>query len=146
MKKNIELLAAVKGQGALLFGGVLFAYTVIRWWFGYDSVSSILLVQMAIISMLCAGLQYLCFAVDKKHKPTERIAGFLIIMFLILTAFAYFGSWFVFTVTSFLIFIGIFIVTSAILLCVYGAYFKITGTRYNQMLTAYKIRHAADDC
>jgi hypothetical protein len=142
MKKMIEILVAIKGQGAMLFGGAAFLYVVVGWWFGYDAVPSIILVQMGVLSMICAGLAYLCFVVDTKHKPAERVAGFLILMYIILTASAYFGSWFTFTLTTVLIFTGIFIVLSAILFGVYGAYFRITGTRYNQMLTAYKARHS----
>ena len=144
MKKMIEILAAIKGQGAILFGGAVFLYVVVGWWFGYDAVPSIILVQMGALSMICAGLAYLCFVVDTKHKPAERVAGFLVLMYILLTATAYFGSWFTFTPTTVLIYTGIFIALSAIMLGIYSAYFRITGTRYNQMLTAYKARHATE--
>jgi len=144
MKKMIETLAAIKGQGAMLFGGAVFLYVVVGWWFGYDSVPSIILVQIGVLSMVCAGLAYLCFAVDTKHKPAERVAGFLIMMYIIITASAYFGSWFTFTLTTVLIYTGIFIALSAVMFGIYGAYFRITGTRYNQMLTAYKARNATE--
>jgi len=144
MKKMIEILAAIKGQGAMLFGGAVFLYVVVRWWFGYDSIQSIIVVQMGILSMVCSGLAYLCFAVDKKHKPAERVVGFLLIMYLLLSACAYFGAWFPMTVPAWLIYTGIFLALSAIMFGIYGAYFRITGTRYNQMLIAYKSRHATE--
>jgi len=141
MKKMIEILVAIKGQGAMLFGGAVFLYVVIGWWFGYDSIPSMIIVQMGVLSMICAGLAYLCFVVDTKHKPAERVAGFLILMYMLLTASAYIGSWFTFTLVAILIYTGIFIVLSAIMFVIYDTYFRITGTRYNQMLKAYKARN-----
>jgi len=145
VRKTIEILVAIKGQGAMLFAGAVFLYVVVGWWFGYGSVPSIILLQMGVLSILCAGLQYLCFVVDTKHKPAERTIGFFIVMYAILTAFAYFGKWFIFTVQSLLIYTGVFIVLSAIMFGVYGAYFLVTGSRYNQMLTAYRERHAGGE-
>ena len=142
MKKMIEILAAIKGQGAMLFGGALFLYVVVGWWLGFDAVPYIIVVQMGVLSMVCAGLAYICFVVDKKHKPVERVVGFLILMYIILTASAYFGNWFTFTLVAVMIFTGIFITLSAIMFGIYGVYFHITGTRYNQMLTSYQSRHA----
>ena len=144
MKKMIEILAAIKGQGAMLFGGAVFLYVVVSWWLGYDAVPSIIIVQMGVLSMICAGLSYLCFVVDTKHKPAERVAGFIILMYIILTASAYWGNWFTFTLTAVLIYSGVFIVLSAIMFGIYGAYFRITGTRYNQMLRAYKAKNTAE--
>jgi len=141
MKNMIEVLASIKGQGAMLFAGAVFVYVVVGWWFGHDAIGFVVLVQMAVLSMICAGWQYVCFVVDKKHRFVERVIGFFLIMYLLLLGVAYLFNWFTFTVTALLIFTGLFIFFSAVMFCTYGAYFRITGTRYNQMLTAYKERN-----
>ena len=144
MKNLIELGAAIKSQAAMFFGGAVFLYVVIGWWLGYEAFPFLLLVQIAILSMICATMQYLCFVVDKKHRPAERVVGFLIIMYLAISAFAYFGAWFEITMIAWLIFTGLFLLFSGIMFAVFGAYFHITGTRYNHLLNLYKARHAGE--
>ena len=144
MKKMLETLVAIKGQAAMFFGGAIALYVVIGWWLGHEALPFILIVQMAFLSLICAGLSYLCFIVDTKHRPAERVIGFLLLMYLSLSAFAFFGAWFPMTLTAWLIYTGIFLIISAIMFGIYGAYFRITGTKYNQMLMAYKTRHAAE--
>jgi len=142
MSKMIELLAAIKGQAAMLFGGAIALYVVAGWWFGHDALPFAMIVQMALLALICAAWQYICFARDTKHRFTARTTAFFLVMYLVLSAFAYIGKWFPFTVSAWLIFTSVFIVIGAIMFGIFGAYFRITGTRYNQMLSAYKNRHA----
>jgi len=144
MKKMLEILVAIKGQSAMFFGGAIALYVVVAWWLGHEALPFVIIVQMAVLSLICAGLSYLCFVVDTKHRPAERVIGFLFVMYLLVSTCAVIGAWFPMTVIAWLIYTGVFLAISAIILGIYAAYFKITGTKYNQMLMLYKARHASE--
>jgi len=143
MKRFIEFTVAIKSQAAMLFSGAVMLYVVMGFFFEKEAIPSILILQMAALSIICAAWQLFCFDVERLKEFTFALRAmlFLIPTFVVLSVFAYFGKWFPMSVHSWLIFTGVFIVIAPIVLGIYETYYRITGVRYNQMLTAYKNRH-----
>lgn len=128
----------------MAFTGCVILYVVVGMFFGFSALTFGLVWQFLAVSLICAGLQFIFFSgqVIKKLRYVWRSAFFFVCFYLALTAFAIGFAWFPFKISSFLIFTLIFFVIFFILLGVFEVYFRITGTRYNQQLDAYKESNA----
>ena len=142
MKKFVELIVAVKSHAAMMFAGAVMLYAVAGWMFGAGAIPFANIWQIMILSFVCSAWQFFCFYWEghKKLRYHFRAVLFLVPMYALLSAFAYFGDWIPREPVAWIAFSAAFLAVAAILVGVYEVYFKITGVRLNKMLAAYKER------
>lgn len=145
MKKLIEITAAVKSFGAMIFAGLIIVYTVFGgWFFDLKEISMSLVWQALFIALIASALHFVVFTdtVLKKSGYAHRAILFSVPLLIVLSAFAYFGKWFpADNITNWLIFVAVYLFFFGIILIVFKLYFKFTGKKYTELLNAYQQNH-----
>lgn len=145
MKKFIEITAAIKSFGAMIFAGLIIVYTVFGgFFFELKEVSFSLVWQAMFIAFIASGLHFWAFSDThiKKMKYAHRVALFSLPLLGILSGFAYFGKWFPTDNTLYwLIFIAVYLFFFGVITLVFHLYTVVTGKKYTELLDAYKKRH-----
>lgn len=146
MKKFIEVTAAVKSVGAMVFAGLIIVYTVFGGFFGLREMSFSLVWQALFIASIAAVLHYLTLSEAHltKQKFALRIALFAVPMLAVLSGFAIVFHWFpADNPWSWLVFVAVYLFFFGVVTLVFHLYTVVTGKRYTEMLDAYKQRHSA---
>lgn len=141
MKGFVEITAAVKSFGAMIFAGLIIVYTVFGGFFGLEEISFSLVWQALFIALIASVLHFIAFtdAVTKKAGYLHRCVLFSIPLLIALSGFAFFGGWFpTDNTTNWLIFVALYLFFFGAVLIVFKLYFHITGKKYTELLNVYK--------
>lgn len=144
LKKIIEITAAIKSFGALVFAGLIMVYTVFGGFFGLREISFSLVWQALFIAITASGLHFIAFTDALLHK-TRRGARYLLFalpLYILLAGFAFVFSWFpVGILMNWLIFSAVYLFFFGVVTIVFELYFRVTGQRFTQVLDAYQRKH-----
>lgn len=144
MKKFIEITAAVKSFGGMIFAGLIIVYTVFGGFFGLKEISFSLVWQALFISVIASCLHFLIFTDThiKKMRYLGRLILFALPLLVVISGFAYIFKWFELNKAIYwLIFVVIYLFFFGMVTLAFKAYFKITGKKYTELLDSYKSKH-----
>lgn len=140
MKKIIETTIAIKNFAAMTFTGIVMIFTVVGYFFGLTAIRFSFIWQAIFISLICGALYYIAFSdnVIREMRYSFRLMLFALPLYAVVSIFAAVFQWFVVSWKSWIIFTLIFFALFGIFIGAFYLFFKITGKRYNEMLSLYK--------
>ena len=144
MKRAIETVLGIKTSAAFAFTGFVIVGMLLGYFTGWTSISFSMLWQLLFLSAVTAVLQSIVFndIMFKKLRYALRVIVFAVPLYAAVAAFAWGFRWFPASGKSWLIFTAIFLGILLLLSVVFEVFFRITGTRLNNMLDAYKANDA----
>lgn len=131
----------IKKLCCLFFAGEVIMYALIGSFMGIDSLSFSLIWQMAAISILLTGLQYLIYTFNFMNNINTGIKVIIhyVLLIIIGYGFAKIFNWFdLNNLNNIIISLGIFTICFIITTGSIGIYTKLTGERFNEKLKVYK--------
>ncbi len=143
MKKFIETTAAIKSVAALIFAGLIIVYTVFGGFFGLKGISFGQVWQALGVAAIAACLHWVAFAgaACARLSQGKRMAVFELPLLAVLAAFAYCFGWFpAGNAVNWLIFVALCLFFFGVIAIVFALYFRVTGRRYTEILSAYQRR------
>lgn len=144
MKKFLTLAMAAKSVACIAFAGMIVLFMIIGMIRGENTLPFALIWQVLALAVVISIAQQLCFSgvVFKKLRYGIRMLIMSFIMLVVLAACAHFFEWFPAEPVNWLIFIGIFVLVIAAFTVSWEVYFRVTGKKYNDMLTSYQQRES----
>ena len=144
MRKFVHWVIELKTYAGLAYCATVGVAMVVFWACGWDAIPISMLLQMMLMCLCSAILQWLCFSPQflGKTRYTLRVALFLIVFLALLTAFAWLWNWLPReNLGAWGLFLIIFLVISAVMTLGYEIFFRASGKRYDDLLEQYRKTH-----
>ena len=145
MKRFFQFVLHAMAHACPLFTGTVLLYMLIASATGWaSSMSFSTLLQFLAVSVAGTLLQCLAFTdyVFKRMRYTRRSLLFACLFLPLLSAFALGFRWFpVENASSWLIFLGIFLLIFVGMTAGFEVYFRMQGKKYDGLLGQYRRRH-----
>lgn len=137
MSRFLKGVLEWKTYVCMMFTGSVIIFWLVGYFLGWEGLPLTSLAQLLLLSVIGSSLQGIMFTewVFKTIAYPVRLLMFAVIFLAVMSVFAWKGRWFpAEKFGSWLVFVGIFLVTFVIMTVGYEIYFRITGKKYDGLL------------